>query len=161
MFPSRNRIIAGLSDCTVVVETDKSGGSIITANIANSYGREVFAYPGRANDQHSAGCNSLIRRNLAAILNGPEDLIEYMNWNMETNGVNSQLELFSDLSEDELSVAELLKSRGRQPVDRISNELKLGLTATSSILLELEFKGVVRSLPGKIYEIVSSLTIRV
>jgi DNA processing protein len=84
-----------------------------------------------------------------------------MNWNMETNGVNSQLELFSDLSEDELSVAELLKSRGRQPVDRISNELKLGLTATSSILLELEFKGVVRSLPGKIYEIVSSLTIRV
>lgn len=161
LFPTRNRIIAGLSDCTIVVETDKSGGSIITANIANSYGREVFAYPGRANDQNSTGCNTLIRRNLAAILNGPEDLIEYMNWNLEAVGVNSQLELFSDLTQDELLIAELLKSRGRLPVDRISNELNLGLTATSSLLLELEFKGVVRSLPGKIYEIVSSLTIRV
>jgi DNA processing protein len=84
-----------------------------------------------------------------------------MNWNLDSHGVNSQLELFSDLSQDELLIAELLKTRGRLPVDRISNELNLGLTATSSLLLELEFKGVVRSLPGKIYELISSLTIRV
>lgn len=160
LFPTRNRIIAGLSDCTVVVETDKSGGSIITANIANSYGREVFAFPGRASDQHSSGCNNLIRRNLAAILNGPEDLIEYMNWSLETKNSDSQLALFSDLSGDELALVELLRARGRLPMDRISNELNMGLSATSSLLLELEFKGVVRSLPGKIFEIVSSLTTR-
>lgn len=154
LFPMRNRIIAGLSDCTIVVETDMKGGSIITAQIANSYGREVFAVPGRCFDKHSSGCNQLIKKNMAAILNGPQDLIDYMNWNVDAKPVSKQLPLFNDLSQDENAIIHLLQKEGKRDIDLLSHISGIQFTKLSNILLELEFKGVVKSLPGKLYELV-------
>jgi DNA processing protein len=151
LFPMRNRIIAGLADCTIVLETDRKGGSIITANIAASYGREVFALPGRYTDRHSSGCNELIKRNQAAILTSPLDLVEYLNWDQKEN-LNRQLPLFDDLNEQELSILRILSDSGRISIDQIGQKCELELTTMSSILLELEFKGKVKSLPGKIYQ---------
>lgn len=163
LFPSRNRIIAGLSDCTVVVETDLTGGSIITAHIAHSYGREVFAFPGRSGDRHSAGCNQLIRKNIAAILSGPEELIEYMGWSRDPTaplpaspGVTP--DLFGGLDDHEREILRLLKERGRVALDSISYYTGFSLGTCSSLLLELEFKGLVRALPGKMYESIQRLT---
>ena len=153
LFPMRNRIIAGLADCTVVVETDSKGGSIITAQIANSYGREVFAIPGRCHDRHSTGCNQLIKKNVAAILNSPEDLIEYMNWNAENKKQAKQLPLFTELTEDENAVIAILHNAGKTDIDILSHNSGIMFTKLSNILLELEFKGVVKSLPGKMYEL--------
>ncbi|MBX7050757.1 MAG: DNA-processing protein DprA [Flavobacteriales bacterium] len=153
LFPMRNRIIAGLSDCTLVIETDTKGGSIITAQIANSYGRDVFAVPGRCYDKHSSGCNQLIRKNAAAILTGPQDLIDYMNWNSESKTTTKQLPLFHDLSEDETAVINLLHIEGKTDIDMLNHASGIQFTKLSNILLELEFKGVVKSLPGKLYEL--------
>lgn len=163
MFPSRNRIIAGLSDCTIVVETDLSGGSIITAHMAHGYGREVFAYPGRSGDQHSAGCNKLIQKNIAAILTSSEDLLDYMNWKLEGGGtftapvVQQQL-LFEDLDDHQASIIRLLRSSGRTALDTIASHTGFSLGACSSLLLELEFRGLVRALPGKVFESTARLT---
>jgi len=163
LFPARNRIIAGLGDCTIVVETDMSGGSIITAHIANSYGREVFAYPGRTLDKHSSGCNNLIRKNIAAIITSPADLMEYMNWGENQNlakkqrGVQQQL--FIALSGQELRLAQMLESRGRLSIDVLCFESGHNLSFTNQLLLEMEFKGAVRSLPGKMYEIIPGVSL--
>lgn len=152
LFPMRNRIIAGLSDCTIVVETDDRGGSMITANIANSYGREVFALPGRYNDVHSTGCNSLIRKNLAAILTSPGDLIQYMNWD-EPTIVAKQLTLFDTLNAEEETIARALQQQGKMNMDELSIATNISFGKLSSLLLELEFKGVVKCCPGKSFDI--------
>lgn len=163
MFPSRNRIIAGMSDCTIVVETDLSGGSIITAHMAHGYGREVFAYPGRSGDQHSAGCNKLIQKNIAAILTSPSELLDYMNWKTETSAssptplIQQQL-LFEDLDEHQTTIMQLLRGTGRMALDVISYRTGFSLGTCSSLLLELEFRGLVRALPGKVFESAIRLT---
>lgn len=153
LFPTRNRVIAGLSDCTVVVETDTKGGSIITAHLANSYARDVFAIPGRTGDRHSSGCNQLIRKNIAAILNSPEELIEYMGWNDQDKPKSKQLPLFTELTADENAVVSILHQEGKTDIDILSHTSGLQFTKLSNLLLELEFKGVVKSLPGKLYEL--------
>lgn len=155
LFPTRNRIIAGLADCTIVVETDTRGGSIITAYAASSYGREVFAVPGRTSDLHSAGCNSLIRKNIAAILTSPEDLIDYMNWNDSGNSTK-QLSLFPELSEEEKQVCEAIADRGQIGIDELCNTLHKPMAHLSSILLQLELKSAVLSHPGKNYSLTSA-----
>lgn len=153
LFPARNRLIAGMSDCTIVVETDSSGGSIITAYLAHSYGREVYALPGRHNDSESSGCNMLIRKNVAAILTSGKDLIEYLGWTDHTHGLH-QLDLFPQLTEDEDIIVQVLRSKGKSPIDELSISSGMTIGKLSSQLLELEFKGVIRSLPGKQYDLV-------
>jgi DNA processing protein len=153
LFPMRNRIIAGLSDCTIVVETDERGGSMITANLASSYGREVFALPGRYNDIHSSGCNSLIRKNLAAILTSPKDLIHYMNWDEPQTAVK-QLNLFETLSSEEESIIRALQQQGKLNIDELSISTNIPFSRLSSLLLDLEFRGLVKSCPGKSFEVV-------
>ncbi|MFN0031269.1 MAG: DNA-processing protein DprA [Flavobacteriales bacterium] len=155
LFPMRNRLIAGMADCTIVIETDVKGGSVITAQLANGYGREVFALPGRHSDKFSAGCNLLIRKNIAAILTSAAELANYMNWDLEEGGLMpKQLPLFADLSEEELAIIKVLQEKGRTPIDVLSLSSNQPLGKLSGVLLELEFKGMVRSLPGKLYDLV-------
>lgn len=151
-FPSRNRIVAGMADATIVIETSLKGGSMITANLANDYNRDVFALPGRITDEYSVGCNRLIRSNRAALIETPEDFIVAMGWQpSEKKKKDVQAELFIELNETEKGVIDLLKLKGNTAIDILSIEAKIPMSHLSSTLLALEFKGAVRSLPGKIY----------
>lgn len=151
-FPSRNRIVAGMADATIVIETSLKGGSIITANLANDYNRDVFALPGRITDEYSVGCNRLIRSNRAALMETPEDFIAAMGWQTTPNKKKDiQAELFIELNEAEKGIIDILKLKGNAAIDILSIEAKIPMSHLSSTLLALEFKGAVRSLPGKIY----------
>jgi len=150
-FPSRNRIVAGMSDAIIVIETALKGGSFITANLGNDYNRDVFALPGRITDEYSIGCNRLIRSNRAALMESPQDFIEAMGWQPSKKKKNVQPELFMDLDETELKLINLIKVKGNTGIDILSVESGITMSQLSAILLNLEFKGAVRSLPGKIY----------
>ncbi len=154
LFPTRNRIIAGMADCTIVVETDTKGGSIITAYLANGYGREVFALPGRHYDKESSGCNMLIKKNIAAILTSPQDLIEYLNWGDKKSPAVRQISMFPDLNPDETALVKILQEKGKTPIDELSLISEKPTAKLSGILLDLEFKGVVKSLPGKMFDLI-------
>lgn len=145
-FLRRNRIIAGLSDCTIVVESAKKGGALVTADIANSYNRDVFAFPGRATDTYSVGCNALIRENKAAMITSAEDLINFMGW--EQSAVPKQKQLFVELSTTDKKIVEQLNNNEILSISQLSKLLLISLPETSALLLELEFKGVVKYLPG-------------
>ncbi|MBK8339325.1 MAG: DNA-protecting protein DprA [Flavobacteriales bacterium] len=151
-FPARNRIIAGLSDCTIVVESGPKGGSLITADIANSYDREVLAFPGRPTDARSEGCNKLIQQNKAALVTNAKDVLTRMEW-LPTAKKKApvQAALFTDLLPEEQALVEVLKARGKVGIDDLCFHSKLPQNRASSLLLNLEFNGVVRSLPGKVY----------
>ncbi len=153
MFPMRNRIIAGLSDCTIVVQTDVKGGSMITAHIAQSYGRDVFAVPGRIGDQFSKGCHKLIKNNIAAILTGADDLIHYLHWDQPA--VAKQIELDFSNHHDPHAVV-LLNAIQQNPNCSfddllVGTELSWGLL--NAALLQLEFEGLIVGLPGKCYRL--------
>jgi DNA processing protein len=151
-FPMRNRIIAGMADCTIVIETNIKGGSIITAYLAHSYGREVFAVPGRYTDTSSQGCNDLIKKNIAAILTSPNDLADYMGWEKENaTGKTQQLPLFEELTDAEQTIMKLLMGQTKQSIDDLSVLSGLAISTLSSLLLNMEFKGLVKCLPGKYY----------
>lgn len=150
-FPSRNRIVAGMSDAIIVIETALKGGSFITANLGNDYNRDVFALPGRITDEYSVGCNRLIRSNRAALMESPQDFIEAMGWQPSKKKKNVQPELFMDLDETELKLINLIKSKGNSGIDLLSVESGIIMSQLSALLLNLEFKGAVKSLPGKIY----------
>ena len=156
-FVQRNRIIAGLCDAIIVVESAVRGGALITAEMANDYNRDVFAFPGRVNDEWSAGCNALIKNNKASLIETADDLLRFMNWEKQDSGSkeNVQTTLFLDLSVEEQAVVSVL----RQNLDGVQlNELAIQLekpvSKISSMLLEMEFKGVVKCLPGNVYRIV-------
>ncbi|MFV0289516.1 MAG: DNA-processing protein DprA [Mangrovibacterium sp.] len=151
-FLSRNRIIAGLSSCTIVVESAEKGGSLVTAEIANSYNRDVFAFPGRVNDKYSIGCNLLIRNNKAHLIQELSNLEYIMNW-QSSNKIPAQRQLFVELTADE----ELLhKYLSNEPIfiDTLCQETQLSMSKTLSLLFSLEMKGVVRSLAGKMYALI-------
>lgn len=155
-FVMRNRIVAGLADAVVVVESATKGGSLITAEIANSYNREVCAFPGRTTDIRSCGCNQLIKRNKAALIEQADDLIQLMNWDIEVkrktiDGV--QRSLFDDLTTDEERVVNVLQQGETFHIDEISSRTALPIYQLSSLLLDLEFKGVVKPLPGSSYKL--------
>ncbi|HYQ56148.1 MAG TPA: DNA-processing protein DprA [Draconibacterium sp.] len=152
-FIKRNRIIAGLSDATIVVESAKKGGALITADIASSYNRDVFAYPGRSGDIYSKGCNQLIRNNGATLIEGIDDLEYFMGWEKTNKADAVQSSLFIDLNTDEQKVVDLLKQKGELFIDQIAAELKQPASRVSAILLNLEFKNVLLSLPGKMYKL--------
>lgn len=156
-FVQRNRIIAGMCDALIVVESNEKGGALITANLANDYNRDVFAFPGRVSDDASKGCNALIKYNKAALIESAEDVLRLMNWEKKDKPAtfSTQTSLFIDLSAEEQEILSLL----RQHPDGIqTNELAVLLTKPfskiSSLLLEMEFKNLVKCLPGNVYKIV-------
>jgi DNA processing protein len=157
-FVKRNRIVAGISEATIVVESAERGGSLITAEIANDYNREVFAVPGRATDKYSQGCNNLIKTQRAQMITSAADLIYLLNWDIKnkTTVENKaiQKQLFVTLSEDEQKIYNYLQTKGKELMDIIALDCDLPIFKISSILLNMELKGVVRPLPGKMFEVV-------
>ncbi|HEX6333243.1 MAG TPA: DNA-processing protein DprA [Flavisolibacter sp.] len=154
-FPLRNRVVAGLSDATVLVETNIKGGSMITAKLADSYNRDVFAVPGRNTDKNSSGCNHLIRRNKAILLESADDLLQVMGWTEQGNKKQlTQRQLFVELSAEEQSIVQLLQEKEQVHIDEINIRCGLNSSAIAAAILNLELKGVVLSLPGKIYRLV-------
>lgn len=153
-FPQRNRIVAGMCDAVLVIEAAKSGGALITAEIANSYNRDVFAIPGRTNDTYSAGCNHFIRINKAALAESAADIAHMMNWNAEKRDSEKpkQRQLFVELNEEESLLANVILQNGKTHIDWITSSVALPVSKISATLLNLEFKGVIKALPGKMYE---------
>lgn len=154
-FPKRNRIIAGLSDATIVIETAQKGGSIITAYIAHSYNRDVFAVPGSVFNTLQDGCNQLIRKNVAAAITSGHELLEMMGWEEgKTQNQNIQRNLFVDLSEEEDYVVNVLKEKGEMPIDEIHCKCtNYPVSKIAGILLGLELKGMIECKPGKVYKL--------
>lgn len=148
-FLKRNRIVAGMSDCTIVVESGSHGGSLVTANLANNYNRDVFAFPGRTSDENSAGCNKIIADNKAQLLMNAEEFVKYMGWGQPRP---VQRDLFADampeLSEDEQKIVNSLKDVDDKSINFIVNETGLGYGLVSATIFELEQKGVVTTLGG-------------
>lgn len=154
-FLKRNRIIAGLSEATIIIESADRGGSLVTASIANSYDRDVFAVPGRTTDTFSQGCNTLIRTNRAALLNSAQDLVYLLNWDQKkTKKKQIQRQLFIDLKGDEKTIYDYLLKNGKTLLDHISLTCKIPIYKISGILVSLELQGLVRPLPGKLFEVI-------
>ena len=152
-FLKRNRIIAGMSEATVVIESAEKGGSLVTADIANSYNREVFAMPGRITDTLSRGCNNLIKTQQAHLLSSAADLVYLMGWDLDRKSeIPVQIELFPNLNKNEERVYNFLKGKEKELFDQISLECMLPSHKTASVLFNLEIKGLVRPLPGKIFQ---------
>jgi len=152
-FLKRNRIIAGMSEATLVVESAEKGGSLVTADIANSYNRDVFAVPGRTSDKYSLGCNNLIKQQKAHMLTSAADMIYLLDWDLEEKKTTSvQKQLFVNLDETEQGIYTYLQQNGKQLLDSIALSCKLPIFKASSTLLAMEMKGVIRPLPGKLFE---------
>lgn len=153
-FLKRNRIIAGISEATVVIESAEKGGALVTADIANSYDREVFAVPGRPGDKYSSGCNGLIKTQQAHVLTSAADIAYILNWDVEEKQSVVQKQLFVDLEQDEQKLYEFLKDQGKTELDHLALTCNFPTFKTASLLLNMELKGVVRPLPGKLFEVV-------
>lgn len=149
-FLSRNRIIAALSDCTIVVESAEKGGALVTAKIAQGYGRDVFAYPGRIGDEYSEGCNLLIKKNVAALITSPSDIADLMGWK-RADRKPIEKSIFIELTVDEQHVSDAINSNDGVLLNDLSSITKIPVHKLMSILFELEFKGVIRLLPGNRY----------
>jgi DNA processing protein len=153
-FPKRNRVIAGLSDAVVIVESKETGGAMITAEIAFSYNREVMAFPGKTEDVCSQGCNRLIQQNKAYLIRSSTDVLEYLQWQKEIEHTTAQQELLLDLSPEEETIVSTLKAhKSPMYIDDLAIQSKLTPGILSSHLLTLEFAGVLKSLPGKMYSL--------
>jgi DNA processing protein len=153
-FPKRNRIIAGMADATIVIEAKSKGGALITADIANSYHRDVFALPGRVGDLTSEGCNTLIKTNRAALIQSAADIIYLLGWEipLETNN-KGQIGLKIELSEDEKTIVDLLREKSDINIDDLGQLTQFTTGKLSGVLLSLEINGVVRAVPGKRYQL--------
>jgi DNA processing protein len=148
-------VIAGLSEATIVIESAERGGSLVTADIANSYNRDVFAVPGRVTDSQSLGCNNLIKFQKAHVLSHPLDIPYMLNWELEEEKkAPVQKQLFVELNDEEKVVYNYLKENEKQLLDVIALECQMPIFKIASILLNLELKGVVRPLPGKLFEVI-------
>jgi DNA processing protein len=153
-FPRRNRIVAGICDALVVIESGVKGGSLITAELANSYNKDLFAFPGRVNDAKSEGCNFLIKNNKASLITGAGDLLELMNWvPKEKMKPKKQRELFIELSADEKIIVHILQQKETCPIDELYLKSGLSSSTVAAALLMLEMQGIIHSLPGKLYKL--------
>lgn len=154
-FPKRNRIVAGLADATIVVEAAENGGALITADIAHSYNRDVFAFPGRVGDTYSLGCNQLIRYNKAAMVLSAADVMKMMGWEDNAGKASyAQPSLFlPDLNQEEEKVMGVLRSVQSISIDEMAGVLQWPQSALAMTLLSLEMQGLIVSLPGKFYKI--------
>ena len=153
-FPMRNRIVAGLCDALVVVESPREGGSIITAEMANNYHRDVFAFPGRVHEKVSEGCNWLIKTHRASLIESAEDLAQLLRWESPVESQEQQLSLFDCLSEEEKVIVDLLRANDKLHIDRLTYESRMPSAALAAVLLNLECQGLVKVLPGKRYVLV-------
>lgn len=152
-FPKRNRIVAGISDAIIIIETGIKGGSLITAELGNGYNKDVFAIPGRTNDTKSEGCNYLIKNNKACLITSADDLLENMSWKEQKKpSAKKQRELFIELTDDEKIIVNILQQQEQIHIDELYIKSGLSSSAVASALLTLEMQGVVSSLPGKIYK---------
>ncbi|MCU0423143.1 MAG: DNA-processing protein DprA [Bacteroidia bacterium] len=154
-FPKRNRIVAGMCDVLIVVETGIKGGAMITAEIANTYNKEIIAVPGRITDDMSFGCNALVKLNKASTINVPEDILTLMGWEPQTQNKKQKIKQIGLLlSEQEVKVIELIKARNKIGIDDLAYTTQMSAASLSLLLLDLEFKGIIRQLPGKVFELV-------
>ena len=144
--------MAGISEATIVIESARKGGSLITADLANAYGRDVFALPGKVTDIKSAGCNFLIKTNRAHLLETPRDFLYLMNWDRK-KPERVQVKLFENLSVLEESVVKLIREQAKVGIDELATRLEQSMSELSTALLLMEFSGIIRKLPGKIYEL--------
>jgi DNA processing protein len=151
-FVRRNRIVAGMSEATIVIESADRGGSLITANMANDYNRDVFAVPGRVTDKYSQGCNNLIKTQKANVLTSAADLVYILNWDIQKERKPVQKQLFVILEDDEQKVYDYLLKTGKELMDIIALRCDFPIYKISAMLLNMELKGVVRPLPGKLFE---------
>jgi DNA processing protein len=152
-FVKRNRIVAGMSEATIVIESAEKGGSLITANLANDYNRDVFAVPGRITDKYSQGCNHLIKTQRAQLITSAADLIYSLNWQLEPEQPKCiQKQLFISLNLEEQKIYDYLQQNGKQLIDLVALACDMPIFNVSSILLNMELKGVIRPLPGKLFE---------
>ena len=152
-FPVRNRVVAGMSDITILVESDIKGGGMITAYVAHSYNREVAAFPGRVYDSKSGGPNHLIRKNIAAMITNADDLLDLMNWGRHEGQKAVQKQLFFDLSPEEQQLVDLLKEKDAIHSDELLHQTGFKSPQLAATLLTLEMQGVIKALPGKYYRI--------
>jgi len=151
-FPKRNRIVAGMSDAVVIIESDKRGGAMITAGLGNSYNRDVFAIPGKVGDDASRGCNLLIRTNRAALAESGNDIAYIMGWDDKPITSGRQTQLFVDFSEDEKNIMKTIREAGEIPIDQLVISTGMTTSKVAAALLNLEFEGIVQCLPGKLYK---------
>ncbi|MFV0589498.1 DNA-processing protein DprA [Bacteroides reticulotermitis] len=154
-FVSRNRIVAGMCDATIVVESAAKGGSLITAELTEGYHRDCFAFPGRINDEYSAGCNRLLRDNKASLLLSAEEFVSAMGWNSvpPSKAAHVQRGFFPDLSEEEQKVVSILEKQGDLQINSLVVEADISVQRMSGILFELEMKGIIRVLVGGVYQL--------
>ena len=150
-FPSRNRLVAGIADAVVVIETAKKGGSMITAQLADSYNRDVFCVPGKVGDKRSEGCNFLIKSLKANLITSAADIAYNLNWEKEASQSEVQRKLFVELSEEERLVYDKLQEGLNVHIDDLFLKTQLPMSRLSTLLLQLEMTGMVCSLPGKQY----------
>jgi DNA processing protein len=153
-FPKRNRIVAGMADATIVIETANKGGSMITAELAYNYNRDLFAIPGKITDHKSSGCLQLIKQNKAVLLTSGEQLLETMGWLEKKKSVKKQKELFIELSDAEKIIVDLLKENEATPIDALYLKSGLSSSSVAAAILNLEIQNVVIALPGKMYKLV-------
>jgi DNA processing protein len=152
-FPKRNRIVAGMADATIVIETANKGGSMITAELAYNYNRDVFAIPGKITDHKSEGCLQLIKQNKAVLLTNADQLAETMGWHDKKRLVKKQRELFIELTDDEKTIVDILKEKEMVPIDALYLQSKLSSSSVAAAILNLEMQNVIAALPGKMYKL--------
>lgn len=151
-FVKRNRIIAGLSDATIIIESGKKGGALITADIAGSYNRDVFAVPGRVHDKYSQGCNSLIKSNRAAMVENISDIEYLLGWQRPVEMPDAvQKQLFIMLDQNESVLMNLFKEKGSMTIDQLALSCDMPVSVVSALLLSLECKGLIKCMPGKVF----------
>lgn len=160
-FVRRNRIVAGMSDACILVESAARGGGLITARLSRDYNRDVFAFPGRVGDEYSEGCNNLIRNNGAALITSAQDFVEAMGWITDAQlnearqkGIERQL--FPSLSPEEMQIVGALQKQNDQQINMLSVTSNLPVARLTAILFELELKGVVKVLAGGTYHLLGN-----
>lgn len=153
-FPKRNRIVAGMAEATIVIESADKGGSLITANLANAYDRDVFAFPGKSTDLNSRGCNSLIKNQKAQLVESSEDILTYLGWNNDNASISKQITIPIGLTETEQLIFDHLIAKGKTQFDVLSTNLNIPVSELSVTLLTMEFSGLINTLPGKNYDLV-------
>jgi DNA processing protein len=153
-FPERNRIVAGMCDALIVVETSEKGGAMITANLANDYNRDVFALPGKVDDEFSKGCNALIKNNKAILFENAEDIAKSMLWDVfNQNKKNAkQKKIFLDFTADEQKIFSIIQNSSPIHLDEIQIQSAFSASQLSNIILQLELKSAIKMLPGKYFE---------
>jgi DNA processing protein len=154
-FPKRNRIVAGMADATIIVEASLTGGALITAELANSYNRDVFSFPGSVDREFSAGCNYLIKTNRANLITSAKDLEYLLGWKTDASAedLKKQLSLRLNLSADEKKIVDVLLSDGQTGVDELALKTNLPQSKLAITVLGLEMQGIIITLPGKNYKI--------